>query len=66
MIVQHDFGQAGGLIEDTQVRVQVYVEVVFFCIKHIFGGYVPANKFVTMAKEIVVNASFYNGFIGTA
>lgn len=39
------------------------VEGAFSCIKRIFGEYVTARKFVNMAKEMVMKASIYNGFI---
>ncbi len=29
----------------------------------VFGGYFMAGKFVDMAKEMAMNASFYNGLI---
>src|SRR3989454_7215201 len=39
------------------------VEGAFSVMKRVFGEYVPARKFVNMAREMAMKASIYNGFI---
>jgi hypothetical protein len=39
------------------------VEGAYSCIKWIFGEYVPAKKFVNMAKEMATKISLYNMFM---
>lgn len=39
------------------------VEGAFSVIKRVFGEYVSARKFVNMAREMLLKASVYNGFI---
>ena len=39
------------------------VELVFSCIKRIFGEYVSAKKFPNMVKEMVIKTDLYNMLI---
>jgi hypothetical protein len=41
------------------------VEGAFSCIKRVFGEYVSARKFANMAKEMLLKAFIYNGFMAS-
>ena len=41
------------------------VEGAFSCIKRVFGEYVSARKFANMAKEMLLKAYIYNGFMAS-
>jgi hypothetical protein len=41
------------------------VEGAFSCIKRIFGEYASARKFANMAKEMLLKAFIYNGFMAS-